>query len=314
MGELHRLIESRGKQGALDLWSPRSEVDAAHSYMTDEDTSIGYIFSGFCQAALPHKKLPNASDHWEITSEHIALMVEPGSRRSAEGKREIVGVPYGSRARLIMLYLQSEALRTKSRNIELGRSMREWLGRMNISWGGKSGGIIRDQAERISACHISLHISSGPGYPRRYGMKRQNIVDEAFFLEENEDLRQGPLLLEMATLSHNFFKALQEHAVPLAESALRIINNNSMALDIYCWLAFRLRSLKGPTPISWAALKTQFGAGFKSIRDFRMRFRSNLNLALAVYPDARLDDDDKGLTLFPSPAPVRPRNVVVKLP
>jgi len=35
-----------------------------------------------------------------------------------------VGVPYGSRARLIVLYLQSEALKTNSREVELGKTLR----------------------------------------------------------------------------------------------------------------------------------------------------------------------------------------------
>src|SRR4051812_38042760 len=121
MGELHTLIENRGRQGALDVWNPRSEVDTAHAYMTDEDTGIGFLYSGFCQAALPHRSLP-AGQNWHILSEHVGLLVEPGSRFDLEGIKppEPLGVPYGSRARLIMLYLQSEALRTKNREVELG--------------------------------------------------------------------------------------------------------------------------------------------------------------------------------------------------
>jgi hypothetical protein len=46
---------------------------------------------------------------------------------------EFVGVPFGSRARLILLYLQTQALRSRSREVELGRSMREWLRRMGIA-------------------------------------------------------------------------------------------------------------------------------------------------------------------------------------
>jgi hypothetical protein len=120
--------------------------------------------------------------------------------------------------------------------------------------------------------------------------------------------------LETARLSEKFFDSLQKHAVPLEEAAIRQINNNSMALDVYCWLAFRLRSLKGPTPVSWKAIKAQFGAGFKQTGHFRETFRTNLGLTRSVYPDAHLDDDDKGLILFPSPAPVGPRSVAVKLP
>ena len=42
-------------------------------------------------------------------------------------ERRGVGVPYGSRARLIILYLQSEALKTQSREVELGKTLHAWL-------------------------------------------------------------------------------------------------------------------------------------------------------------------------------------------
>jgi hypothetical protein len=45
----------------------------------------------------------------------------------------------GSPARLILLYLQTEALRTGSREVELGNSMRSWLFRVGIPAGGTTG-------------------------------------------------------------------------------------------------------------------------------------------------------------------------------
>jgi len=56
-------------------------------------------------------------------------------------------VPFGSHARLILLYLQTEALRTGSREVELGSSMRAWLFRVGIPAGGITGKSVRDQAE-----------------------------------------------------------------------------------------------------------------------------------------------------------------------
>ena len=67
-----------------------------------------------------------------------------------------------------------------------------------------------------------------------------------------------------------------------------------MALDIYAWLAYRLHSLTGPTPLHWKAVKTQFGVGFAQMNGLKPRFLDNLRLALAVYPDARVDVDDRG--------------------
>ena len=63
-----------------------------------------------------------------------------------------IGVPYGSRARLIILYLQSEALKTQSREIELGKTLHAWLRRLDIPIGGKSMArrFTATRAERIS--------------------------------------------------------------------------------------------------------------------------------------------------------------------
>ena len=133
MGTVHRLITAEGKQAALrESMFERAEVEAAASYLADEDPAIGFLYSGFCQAALPHKRLPDA-EGWHVQSDRVSLIVEPGMRLGRAGALEPVGVPYGSRARLILIYLQSEAIRTQSRDITLGRSLRGWLGRLGIS-------------------------------------------------------------------------------------------------------------------------------------------------------------------------------------
>ena len=146
MGTVHDLLETHGKQVALNLDLDRATVEAASTYLADEDTSIGYLFSSWTQAALPHKKL--ADDQiWEIRTERVTLLVEPGRKPNPiEGLSPLsVGVPFGSRARLIMLYLQTEALKSSCREVELGRSLRSWFTRLGIAPGGKS---IREVRER----------------------------------------------------------------------------------------------------------------------------------------------------------------------
>jgi Plasmid encoded RepA protein len=101
---------------------------------------------------------------------------------------EFVGVPFGSHARLILLYLQTEALRTGSREVELGGSMRAWLFRVGIPAGGTTGKSVRDQAERISRCKLTFDITTGS---RSYGLVQQTIVDKALFIEADEGTRQG---------------------------------------------------------------------------------------------------------------------------
>src|ERR1700749_4845137 len=138
MGTVHDIIEQLGKQAALLAEADRRAVEAAASYMADEDGGIGFLYSGWCQAALPHKRLPD-HEGGQIEGERVGLIVEPGMRMGADGGKPIpVGVPFGSRARLILLYLQSEALRTGSREVRLGRSLRDWFGRMGIVPAGKN--------------------------------------------------------------------------------------------------------------------------------------------------------------------------------
>lgn len=104
MGEVHRLLLEEGRGQALRSQLPRNVIEAASTYLGSEDTEIGFLYSGWCQAALPHKKLAD-DEVWQITTDHTSLLVSPGHKANAAGAAIAVGVPYGSRARLILLYL-----------------------------------------------------------------------------------------------------------------------------------------------------------------------------------------------------------------
>src|SRR5271166_59202 len=300
MGTVHDILEAHGRQAALTLEIERRVVEAAMAYMSDEDGGIGFLYSGWCQAALPHKRLADDKG-WQVEGDRYCLIVEPGMRRGPGGQPVHVGVPFGSRARLILIYLQSEALRTQSREVMLGRSLRNWLERMQIPVCGRNLDIVREQTERISRCRLTFEVRQG----NRIGLSNQNIMDSAIFLEPSDDDAQGTLFTQVARLSEAFFEGLKRHPVPFEEAAIGAISNNSQAIDIYVWLAYRLHSLAKPTPLSWRALKAQFGAGVAAMNNFKIRFLPNLRLALAVYPQAKVEDDgDKGLILHPSPPPV----------
>ena len=303
MGTVHDILEAKGKHAAIQAGVDRGVVEAASLYMSDEDGSLGFAFSGWAQCALPHKRLGDDT-RWEIAGERVRLVVEPGLRPSAEdGPMEHVGVPYGSIARLILLFLQTEALRKNSREVELGSSLRQWLTKIGASIGGSNARAVRDQAERISRCRLTFHIH-GSG---KVGLVNQSIVDRALFIENDGLQRQGRLSLETAKLSEGFFEQLKRHPVPLEEAAIKAISNNPAALDVYLWLAYRLHVLSGDKMVTWKALKSQFGASYKELFHFKPRFTQALALATAVYPAARIDIRDEGVVLKPSRPPVAPK-------
>jgi len=97
--------------------------------------------------------------------------------------------------------------------------------------------------------------------------------------------------------------------MPVEEAAVRQIANNSLALDVYCWLAYRLHSLHAPITVSWKALHGQFGRSVARLDHFKEHFRTVLALAISVYPDANVEEaaSGSGVVLKPSNPPVAPK-------
>jgi len=310
MGEIHSLLEARGKAFAVEHdMAQRDLLEAACAYMSDEDTALAFAYSGWAQCALPHRRIA-ADKPWVVASERVRLVVEPGRVPTGpDGELEFCGVPFGAYARLILIYLQSQALKQQSREIELGASWREWLGKIGVPWGGTSRRAVLEQAELVSRCRLTFHIR-GNGSS---GLVNQSIVDRALFLEiADKSGRQGHLSLETAKLSEGFYEQLKRHPIPLEMSAIRPLSNNSAALDCYVWLAYRLHSLGGPKLVTWKALKDQHGLGFAKLYHFKNKFPAVLALAMSVYPEAKVDVRDEGVVLHPSPPPVRPRISAVR--
>ena len=296
---VHQLVLAHGRERARELVDAKTRplVDIAAEVLADDSQRIGISYTGFCLTALPHKRLDDNMP-WEKRGHRVTLLVEPGRLKDG-GRMKLYGVPYGARARMILLYLQTQAIRTGSREVALGRSMRDWMERMGLSVGGETARALREQAARISACSLKFFWEDG-AYD---GFERAAIVRSGLRFHA-EDPAQGSLWEDRVLLDETFFAALRDHPVPLLEAAIRQLCDRSMSLDIYVWLAWRLHSLNRPTSISWPALHAQFGTGYKAVRQFKPRFIEALGAALAAYPEARTELEDKAMTLYPARPPV----------
>lgn len=298
MGQVHRLIEEHGIDGAKALASEKLDrqcIDLAYAIMTDETQRVAVMHAGFAMTALPHKDLPETV--WDRQGGSIKLRVEAG--RDAAG--EPVGLPYGSIARMILLYLQTEAVRTRSRDIELGRSMNQWLASMGVDNGGKTYKLVREQSKRLSMCRLTFFREVEGGTAVTNG----SFVRDAIIPSSGSD--QLSLWREAVKLDEGFFQSLIDHPLPVREAAIRQIGNRSAAIDIYIWLAYRLHRLDKPVPITWKAVYNQFGAGYNQLWHFKAKFKEPLTLALAAYPEAHVCADEDGLTLYPSQPPIPER-------
>jgi hypothetical protein len=294
MADIHRLILKHGIDEARRQAASaheRAVVEAAYRVLSEETESIGFTYSGFALTSLPHKEQQEMV--WRRESHNLSLVLQSGTDRLGK----VVGLPYGSYARFILLFLQSEAVKTGSREIELGRSMQVWLGRMGLSIGGNSYRLVKEQAKRISVCRLTFFSINGNQEILRNG----GFVEGAISMTGiNTSPDQPSLWQDKVRLDEAFFKALRDHPVPVSEGALKAIGPRSMSLDVYIWLAYRLHALKRDTDVTWPALYGQFGAGFKRLRAFRAQFLESLQLALAAYPEARVTVNEVGVTLHPS--------------
>ena len=107
-------------------------------------------------------------------------------------------------------------------------------------------------------------------------------------------------------LSDTFFKAIRDRPVPVAEAAIRALGEQSLAIDLYLWLAYRLHVLERPISLSWASLHLQFGGGVNLIKHWKPKFLRSFAAAIAAYPTANAELTSHGVRLFPSPPPTGP--------
>ena len=130
--------------------------------------------------------------------------------------------------------------------------MRNWMERMDISYGGNTVRALRDQAARLSSCSLKFFWVNDTAR----GFQRAAIIKRGLTSLSHRNSRQGVLWEDEVVLDPDFFQALQDHPVPLRDAAIRA--ERSLSLDLYVWLAYRLHALKEDTAVSWSALQMQF--------------------------------------------------------
>lgn len=299
MGEVHQLIFDKGvEQARLEVSSKHERVclDTAFQVLADDRFELSILHSGFSMTALPHRRVDNLI--WErfggTVESQIKLHVESGF----DENKTPYGLPYGPAARLILIYLSTEAVRNKSRVVELGQNMNQFLTRMGMSIGGKTFLSVREQSKRLSTCRLTFFSKN----EKETVITNGAFVRTALLTERSPGERSS--WNDCVELEETFYNSLLNHPLPLREAAIRELSSRSSAMDYYCWLAYRLHYIDRPTFVSWSSLHNQFGGGIKERWLFVRGAREPLELALAAYPEAKVDMTEGGLMLHPSPSPV----------
>jgi replication initiator protein len=294
--------------------------------------SILYQHSVFCQAFFPYRNPGEDVLEWNRSNGIVDLRLKVGEAKHPDGHWVQVPLPYGPKCRLVLMHLNQIVLVTQSPHINIEDSLTAFVRRvLKLDPMGRNINMVKEQLRRLATSSIRLGIATPEG--NSAATRKLEIVTE-FDIWFPKDDRQRVLWPSYVDLSLDYVNSLLEHAIPLNEYHIAALSHSAMALDIYAWLAQRLHRIPAnkPTFVSWAALRGQFGQGYRGrTRKFRETFKVALKQVLAVYKDARITEDErrsptvfiqggsriwreprtKGLTLHNSPPPVSRRLITI---
>lgn len=258
----------------------------------DEDAraagALGFMARAMVQATLPHRKVEGNEFERRNGAFTLSLM--------APAK---IGLPYGSVPRLLLAWVTTEAVKTQSRELELGDSMAAFMSELGMTpTGGSTGSITRlkNQTRRLFASTVSATYQDS----EKVADIGYRLADKSVLWWHSKDPEQAGLWRSSVTLSEQFFNEVVDRPVPIDMRAVKALKQSPMALDVYTWLTYRVSYLKKPVTIPWAALAMQFGSDYTRLRDFKAALLAELRKVLAVYGKVQVEALDDGLMVKPS--------------
>jgi hypothetical protein len=285
-------------------------IRSAVEIEADDPDEILFQHTVFCQTGLPYRNPGEQVREWERRQGKVVLKVTAGEAwHPGTGEWVKLAVPFGPKPRLILTHLNREAMLQGSPEIEVEESLTGFVKRiLGFDPNGKEIRKFKDQLGSLAGSMIRLAVMQGD---RPFQIDTKIVT--AFDLWFPKDDRQRVLWPSVVRLSFEYFESLQRHAVPLDERAIAALSHSAMGLDVYCWLAQRLHRVQPGKPaiVPWAALRDQFGWSYGRMDNFKRVFRRTLDVVLSQYRGARVELDERGMTLRNSPPPVKARLALI---
>ena len=253
-----------------------------------EAGALGFMARAMVQATLPHRKVEGT--YFERRNGAFTLSMQALPK---------IGLPYGALPRLLLAWTTTEAVKTKSRELELGDSMSAFMAELGLTaTGGKSGSITRlkNQTRRLFTATVAASYEDD----KQIADMGYRLADKSVLWWHSKDPEQAGLWKSTVTLSEHFFNEIIDRPVPIDMRAIKALKQSPMGLDIYTWLTYRASYLKRPTVIPWASLALQFGSDYARLRDFKQAFIDELKKVVLVYGRVQIEATELGLIVKPS--------------
>ncbi len=211
----------------------RNEIDSTD--IDDVIDDIWFQYSSFCTHVLPHSKTQN-----NVVETHY-----PGHTMAIEC---VHGVPYGSIPRLIILYINSIAVKYRTQQVSLGNSIKQFVETLGYTVNYKEGGTndqVMSQLDKLFNTTFVLKRTQdttiGDKTVKEIVKVRFNLFDGKVTWEEfTAGMKSNDAAL--LKLSDEYFKELLAHPVPLSMDALLKLKKSTLAMDLYAFISYRANS------------------------------------------------------------------------
>ena len=259
-----------------------------------ESGALGFMARAMVQATLPHRKV--VGNEFKRKNGLFKLTILADSE---------VGLPYGSIPRLLLAWISTEAVRNRDRNLVLGNSLSEFMSDLDlVPTGGRWGSITRLKTQM--KCLFSSAVSCTYDNGEHWAIKNIQPVRQANLWWNPQQPDQAALFESTLILDQGFYDEVLNNPIPINMDTLKALKRSPLALDIYCWLTYRMSYLSTKTEIPWTALQAQFGSNYsvseQGTRDFKRAFLRELKKVYLFYSSSlnKVEQGSYGLILKPS--------------
>ena len=268
---------------------------------SEADPDLGFMGRTMALCSLPRTNPGDRLQYKRVNGPYKLVMIA-----GADCK-----LPYGNLPRLLLAWVSTEAVRTGSREIMLGRSLAEFMRTLGVySSGGRVQIRLRNQMRRLFSAHVQLVYEDEHGEAR----VSSSVADrtELWWNERKPD--QSSLWDSKIELSEKFFKEIINHPVPIDMNTLTALKRCSLGLDLYLWLTYRTFTLRAPQQLTWRQLYRQFGADptkssdKETIKFFRRQALRELKKIKLSWPELNYSTAPGVLILLPSVPTIAPLN------
>ena len=269
---------------------------------SESDPDLGFMARTMALCSLPRTNPGNRSKYIRRNGPYTLVMSTNG----------LYKLPFGNLPRLILAWVCTEAVRTRSRVLILGDSLAKFMRELGVysSGGGNAGIKLRNQMKRLFDCTVQLTYKDENGE-----VAVNSLIARRTEFWWNERKPDQPSLWESKIeLGEDLFNEIIRHPVPLDMNTLTALKRCALGLDLYLWLVYRTFSLRTPQRITWRQVYRQFGlhpdkaSDKKTVLNFRSKVLRELQKIKLAWPDLNYSTAPGFLILHPSTPAIAPLN------